>query len=153
MPRDVFVYTRRESVVSMDEILAQMRARGLPLEWESQLLSGQEDPDDWLAADLRSGGDADATVSVSFEKVNDTLIKETLKGYADVLRERDRESLAEARARYRLVPGDTDESEPLLVNLADVLARASGVLICDLGEDRFYSASEYESVHGDVLGG
>ena len=151
MPRDLFVYTRRESVISMDDLLSRMRARSLPLEWEEQLLTGEEDPGDWLAADLRSKDDG-AAVSISFEKVDDAVIEETLVAHADVLRERDREALAGARARYRLVPGDADESGPLLVNLADVLAKASGGLVCDLSEGRFYSASEYASSHADELG-
>lgn len=150
MPRDVFVYTARGSVVSMDDLLSRMRARGLPLEWEEQLLTGEEDPDDWVAADLRS--EAGAVVSVSFERVDEAVIEETLEGHADVLRGRDREALSGARARYRLVPRGAGGGGPLLANLVAVLARDSDGLVCDLGEDRFYSAGEYEASHAGELG-
>lgn len=154
MPRDLFVYTQREGVIPMDDLLSQMRARGLPVKWQSQLLTEQNRPDDWSRGYLRpeGEGEADAHVTISFEEVYGGLLEETLEGYADVLREQDREALSKARARYRLVPAGADEGEPLLVNLADVLAKAGDGLICDPGEGRFYSVGEYESSHADVLG-
>lgn len=154
MSRDVFVYSQRAAPISVDEMLAQMRARGIPVEWNYQFLSEAGRPADWTAGYLLPEGKTRPQVTITREPIEPFVREEILQAYADVLTETQRQALSTAQTRYQISVSHPSamQSERMLVNLADILAETTDGMILKRDPEQFLNGQEYRFMYSQLLG-
>lgn len=143
MSRDVTVYTRKG--VSLEALLAQLKALGTPLQWTSSFPAG--DAANWSEGDFHSPG-ASATepgIALYVEDLVDALRKSTVKAYQHLMTDAQQQAVVEARKAYRLsVPWSANPSlDRALVNLASSIAELGNGVIVDATTNRVFNAEEY----------
>ena len=154
MSHPMIVYTQQASTISIEDILAQMRARGVPVEWHYRLLSERGHPDNWTAGYFLPEGRSQPQVTLAKEVVQAYLREEVLQAYADVLTESQRQALLTAQTRYQLASYQTPdaERERMLVHVVHILADLGDGLILDIDAEQFYDRHSYPARHARLLG-
>ncbi len=160
MSRDVNVYARKEATIPIDEILAQMRARGIPVDWKTdpfvEFFTGSHAPGAWTAGYFLPEGSTDtkSQISISTKAIEKGTAERLVAAYKDVITEPQREALFAARTLYQLSAGwvSNEERERILVNLADVLADLGDGLILDTQTNRFYDRTQYRNQFISLFG-
>jgi hypothetical protein len=156
MSRDILVYSEHDQPVALEDVLAGMRARQVPVEWKPDSFAERfQKPGSaagWVAGTLAPHGSEDPAdeVTLSHKELSDRARRRLLEDYGDAVTADQRERLARARRSYRISVGWSpgSERERVLVRLVDVLAEAAEGLILDLQDDRFYDDREqYTALH------
>ncbi len=153
MSRDVNIYAKKEAIIPVDEILAQMRVRGIPVEWRTDTLveffTKSNAPGIWTAGYFLPAGSTDtkSQISISTKALEKGTAERLVSAYKDVITEPQREALLAARTLYQLSVGwvSNGQRERILVNLADVLADLGDGLILDTQTNRFYDRTQYRN--------
>jgi hypothetical protein len=156
MSRDVLVYSEHYQAVGLQDVLAGMQARQVPVEWAPDTFAERfHKPGSaagWVAGTLMPYGSQDPAdeITLSHKVLSDRARRRLLDAYGDAVTSDQRERLARARRSYRISVGwlPRSERERVLVHLADVLAEAAEGLILDLQDDRFYDREQYAALHG-----
>jgi hypothetical protein len=153
MSEDVAIYAQNASTISVDDLRAHMRARGLPVEWQYTLHSERDQPTNWTMGNIFPEGKQTPLISIFTEAVTPDIREEMLSAYADSMAESHRQALSTAKIKYQLDASGAPQGERqrLLVNLVDLLAERGDGLIHDIGSEQFYNRDEYRAQHFDLL--
>jgi hypothetical protein len=155
MSRDILVYSEHDQPVTLQDLLAGMLARQVPVEWTpdtfAERLQKSGSAAGWVAGTLAPQGSQDPAdeITLSHKELSDRARRRLLDAYGDAVSSDQRERLARARRSYRISVGwsPRSERERVLVRLVDVLAEAAAGLILDLQDDRFYDREQYTALH------
>ena len=154
MDGEVLIYGRETTTVSVDEVQARMRARGLPVAWQPKLVAGGGRSGRWRSGYFAREADSEPRVKVVRETFSAAERDQLLAVYASQLTGPRRAVLAGAEQAYRVEVGRerTDELDRLFANLVDVVAELADGLIVELHTDRLSLPDEYRSRYGRLLG-
>ena len=152
MARDVIVYTQRATPIAVNEIVAAMGARGMPVEWRYTLASERNQPV-WTGGSVLPEGQPGLQVDVSHEAVEAWMLDEVLPAYAGVMSGAHRAAFMTARDAYQLSPAQQPPPglDRILVMLVDSLAEIGDGVIFDIGAKRVFDLREYRARHAELL--
>lgn len=144
MIRGISIYTSKETIISPDEIQAQMRARAIPVDWVATF---SDQPDRTLGYFVPEGrADNGSSIGISSGTVGPHEKAELLEVYGDTLTSGQREALAAAKTRYQITSLWSPDAEwdRACLNLVRILAEPTNSLILDSArDDRLYNLVEY----------
>ncbi|KAM3105622.1 hypothetical protein ACKFKH_21240 [Phormidesmis sp. 146-20] len=138
--------------IPMEQILLQMHARGLPVEWKYRLLSERNQSNSWTSGYFLSSK-AKLEINLSREELQPFMREEIVESYMDVLTEAQQDALVIAQSQYRFSGSNTQNQEykQLRINLVDVVCDLGGGLILDTENSRFYNCQEYRVHYAHLL--
>jgi hypothetical protein len=139
--RDIYIYARKKETVSIDDILAEMQARGVPVVWRSGSAK-KTGSTQWRTGDFRVGG---AVIEAETRPWTQAIVKRALTDYRSVLSDANRDALSATRRGYTLSgswSSAEDGSDRVLIHMADVIARLGEGIVVDTLNNRFYNLDE-----------
>jgi hypothetical protein len=151
MARDIFIFTASEPLIPIDDLVAELRARGQAVQWHSRRIPREPEGRDWLSGYFTGENDTTPLARISNELLTPAALAETVEtAPVDGAR---RATLAQSRRQYRVVPeGAASTSKSLVIHLADIIAARASGLIHDAGANQFYEGTEFRRAHTRVLG-
>ncbi len=158
MSRDINIYSPKETIVSLDDIVAQMRIRKVPVEWQEDplaaILNKSKTPGAWVAGTFIPEGHRDSQIVISTKPLDAKVGQRLVKAYDDVLTESQRDAAQAAKTLYQISVRWTPdkERERVLVHLVDVVAGLSDGVILDTLTNQFYLRAQYQTLNAGFLG-
>lgn len=152
MSRDIIVYSHKVETIPLDDILAHMQARGVPVRWQPDpfvQFFTKKTPGTWRAGLIVPEGDVapEDNITIAVDALTQRVKRRLVTAYAQALSDPQREALLGARTSYKLsvtwLPHP--RRERVLAHLVDVLADLGNGLILDTEHNQFYDRTQYRS--------
>lgn len=146
------IYSSVARTIPIPEILADMEARGLPVEWHSTLLSERVPAEDWSVGWLTPRHQTEPRIELAREPFNDDVRAEVLEAVGERLSASQLAVLRTAQVVYR-VDAEQGSADVLLINLVDIITARTDGLVDDIDLGQFLRVSEFWARYAPILRG
>jgi hypothetical protein len=145
------IYSPTAATIPIPEILAELEARGLPVDWRSMFLSEREPAEDWSIGWLTPRDQPEPRIELDREPLNDDVRAEILEAVSERLSASQLAILQNAEVAYRVDADPGPDADVLLVNLVDIIAVRTDGLVDDIDLGQFLRLCEFRTRYAPLL--
>jgi hypothetical protein len=145
------IYSPTATTIPMPEILAELEALGLPVDWRSMFRSERDPAVDWSMGWLTPRHQPEPRIELAREPLSEKVRAEILEAVSERLSASQLAILQTAEVAYRVDAHPGPDADVLLVNLVDIIAARTDGLVDDMDLGQFLRLSELRARYAPIL--